>query len=564
MVLRFASHLNLRLLARAALLFAVVLAMAYGAIHLSTELGTFAAVWPASGVALAVLLTSRVRDWPIYGLASAGGHFTAILLYGGGPAVALGFVASRLIEVLLVAGILRRLQQSSDWLDSVRSLIMLLGAAAIFGPTISATLGTAHIGSAFDVDLWSIWQTWWIGDMVAMLTVTPLLLAWSRRDAHAPSAHPGMLEILAIAAGFTAAAILAFDLAGTGGTANHTHLLLALPFQIWTTLRFAARGATAANAFVALVGIAGILHAPSSAADGAAGALLALQTLLAATSLATLLLAASLSERRAAETRLRDAVESIGAGFALFDAEDRLVLSNSMHQEMYSENRAQIVPGARFSDMLRGSAARGLHPDAVGREEAWVQERLQRHLNPGEPIEQHRGNGTWLLICERKTSDGGIVGTWTDISRLKAQEEKLIASEQRMRVAETRARSAEARLRDAIESMNEGLTVYDAKGRLTLTNKRMHEIYPSLSDLLVPGATFQAFLREGVARGVFDTGGLTMDAFIAQQMDLPAGRRMALEADLADGRWLLVSRQRTSDGGSVHVRTDITRLKQQE
>jgi two-component system cell cycle sensor histidine kinase PleC len=92
----------------------------------------------------------------------------------------------------------------------------------------------------------------------------------------------------------------------------------------------------------------------------------------------------------------------------------------------------------------------------------------------------------------------------------------------------------------------------------------MHEIYPTLADLLVPGSTFEDFLRQGVARGVFDTGDQTMDAFLAEHMDLPADRRVALEADLADGRWLLVSRQRTSDGGSVHVRTDITRLKQQE
>ncbi|MGH6929568.1 MAG: PAS-domain containing protein, partial [Dongiaceae bacterium] len=235
-----------------------------------------------------------------------------------------------------------------------------------------------------------------------------------------------------------------------------------------------------------------------------------------------------------------------------------------MHREMYAENREVLVPGAKFEDIVRSSAARGLHPSAAGREEEWVRERLQRHLNPGEPIEQDRGNGQWLLICERKMSDGGIVGTWTDISRLKAQESKLIASEQRMRVAESRARSAEGRLRDAIESMNEGFTAYDAKGRLTLTNKRMHEIYQSLADLLVPGSKFEDFLRGGVARGVFDTGGQTMDAFLAEHMNLPVGRRMALEADLADGRWLLVSRQRTADGGSVHVRTDITRLKQQE
>ena len=85
-----------------------------------------------------------------------------------------------------------------------------------------------------------------------------------------------------------------------------------------------------------------------------------------------------------------------------------------------------------------------------------------------------------------------------------------------------------------------------------------------LADLLTPGARFEDFLREGVARGVFDTGGAPTEIFVADHMNLPADHRKEIEIDLTDGRWLLVSRQRTSDGGTVHVRTDITRLKQHE
>ena len=339
-----------------------------------------------------------------------------------------------------------------------------------------------------------------------------------------------------------------------------------MPFQIWATLRFGSRGATTANAVVALVGIGALLTGagPQASPTNIADALLTLQTLLATTAVTTLVLVAALRERRAAEVRLRDAVESIGEGFALFDANDRLVLSNSMHQRMYAKNNDLMVPGVRFEEILRGSVARGQHPDAVDREDEWIKARLQRHLDPGDPIEQDRGDGQWLLICERRTSEGGIVGTWTDISRLKAQEAALIASEQRMRVAESRARAAEARLRDAIESMNEGLTAYDAQGRMVLTNRRMREIYPMLADLLTPGARFEDFLREGVARGVFDTGGAPTEIFVADHMNLPADHRKEIEIDLTDGRSLLVSRQRTSDGGTVHVRTDITRLKQHE
>lgn len=165
----------------------------------------------------------------------------------------------------------------------------------------------------------------------------------------------------------------------------------------------------------------------------------ALQMFLLSAAISILLLAVALASGRqaekraqAAETRLRDAIESIGAGFALFDAEDRLVISNEMHKRMYERNRQFMVPGMRFADILRNSAERGHHPEAVGRIDEWLAARMQKHLDPGEPFEQDRGNGQWLLIGERRTSEGGIVGTWTDISQLKRQEKLLRASEERL------------------------------------------------------------------------------------------------------------------------------------
>ena len=555
-----------RTLGKAALLFATYFLSAYCAITLSRNMGGVVLIWPASALALGVLLRSPRCDWSAYLLAAVGANLAAGAVAGLRPAIMSGFALLNLVEILLAAALLHRLRTQTDWLASVRSLMKFLGVAAILGPTAIAPLRSALFHFALHAPYWSSWETRWIADVVGMLIVAPLLLAWSRREALAPGVRRPALEIAAIAVGLAAAtALTAGPWFGDLGF-NSVAIILALPFQIWATLRFGGRGATAANAFVAFVGISALLagaRAPASLAD-ITEALLTMQTLLAATAVATLVLVAALNERRAAEARLRDAVESIADGLALFDADDRLVLSNSAHQRMYARNNDLMVPGVRFEDILRGSVARGQHPDAAGREDEWLKARLQRHLNPGEPIEQDRGDGQWLLICERRTSEGGIVGTFTDISRLKVQEAALIASEQRMRVAESRARAAEARLRDAIESMNEGLTVYDSQGRLVLSNHRMREIYPLLADLLGPGARFEDFLREGVTRGVFDTGGASMEAFVAEHMALPADQRKDIEIDLADGRWLLVSRRRTSDGGTVHVRTDITRLKQHE
>ncbi|MCH7479048.1 MAG: PAS-domain containing protein, partial [SAR324 cluster bacterium] len=49
-------------------------------------------------------------------------------------------------------------------------------------------------------------------------------------------------------------------------------------------------------------------------------------------------------------------------------------------------------------------------------EEEWVQERLVHHRNPGGSFERQVSGGRWFLANEHRTREGGIVGTWTDIT----------------------------------------------------------------------------------------------------------------------------------------------------
>ncbi|MGI9535823.1 MAG: adenylate/guanylate cyclase domain-containing protein, partial [Desulfocapsaceae bacterium] len=52
-------------------------------------------------------------------------------------------------------------------------------------------------------------------------------------------------------------------------------------------------------------------------------------------------------------------------------------------------------------------------------------ERMALHRNPGEPRVQKRSSGQSILITERKTSDGGTVAIYSDITDLKKREEEL-------------------------------------------------------------------------------------------------------------------------------------------
>jgi class 3 adenylate cyclase len=86
---------------------------------------------------------------------------------------------------------------------------------------------------------------------------------------------------------------------------------------------------------------------------------------------------------------------------------------------------AAIEPGTRFETIVREAANEGLIADAADDVEAWVAERLERHRHPGDPHLQHRKDGLWILISERKTEDGGTVAVYADITELKQREEEL-------------------------------------------------------------------------------------------------------------------------------------------
>lgn len=136
-----------------------------------------------------------------------------------------------------------------------------------------------------------------------------------------------------------------------------------------------------------------------------------------------------------AQSRLTDALGSISEGFSLYDADDRLVIYNRRYRDMHGTGSIDVVKqGVSFETILRNATASGEIRDAEGHVEEWVAERLARHRDPKGPHVQHRSDGRWIQINERKTDDGGTVATYTDITDMKQAEQSIQESEQRLRV----------------------------------------------------------------------------------------------------------------------------------
>ena len=139
-------------------------------------------------------------------------------------------------------------------------------------------------------------------------------------------------------------------------------------------------------------------------------------------------LAAARDESNRARARLDDAIEAISDGFSLYDAADRLVVSNTRYREiLHGGAGADLEAGQPFEEVVRNAVDAGFVADLGDGAEQWLAARLARHRNPGEPHIQRYAHGRWVRVSERRTQDGGTVAVYSDISEIKQREEELAA-----------------------------------------------------------------------------------------------------------------------------------------
>ncbi|MDP6573719.1 MAG: PAS domain S-box protein, partial [Rhodospirillales bacterium] len=139
------------------------------------------------------------------------------------------------------------------------------------------------------------------------------------------------------------------------------------------------------------------------------------------------------SAPRKSEEILRGAIESLQEGFALFDADDRIVMINDVYRRINPRAQEFLDSGMRFEDLIRANVERGWMVEARGREEEFIRERVEQHRNPGPPIIRQFGDGKWYILKETQTPEGGIALTFIDITERKLAEDELKASEKEVR-----------------------------------------------------------------------------------------------------------------------------------
>jgi diguanylate cyclase (GGDEF)-like protein/PAS domain S-box-containing protein len=245
------------------------------------------------------------------------------------------------------------------------------------------------------------------------------------------------------------------------------------------------------------------------------------------------------AQRRSAQARLADALESSREGIVVVDAAGQVALANSQAADFLGGSDNTLQPGSMASELATTDWAKANNGKAVS----------VRSPSNSSTGEVELPDGRWLRVSRSTTQEGGFIVVCSDIT---------VQKEQEARLTETNLR-----LDAALDNMSQGLCLYDSENRLQDVNRRFCEIFHLAPESVRPGMSFEDVLGLSVTAG--NHGQKRVEDIIAEQSALMHQRETETHfQDLSDGRAIAIAHRHTSDGGWVATYEDVTERRHAE
>jgi len=262
-------------------------------------------LWPPNALLMAVLLLAPTRSWWWLLAAALPAHLLVELQSGVPLAMVLGWFVSNCSEALIGAGLVRAFVPGALRLDSLRSAGIFLLCGGLAAPLASSFLdvGLVRLIGFGEGDYWSLVLRRASSNVLAAITVAPLILAWAACRLASLRNAPvrRYAEAAVMSAGLLATSLYVFDM--NHGTLSSPALFYApLPFLLWAAVRFGPAGTASALAAMTVATVRGVVHGLGPFTGGApADTVSDMQLFLISAAVPLLLLAVALEERSAAE-----------------------------------------------------------------------------------------------------------------------------------------------------------------------------------------------------------------------------------------------------------------------
>jgi diguanylate cyclase (GGDEF)-like protein/PAS domain S-box-containing protein len=254
------------------------------------------------------------------------------------------------------------------------------------------------------------------------------------------------------------------------------------------------------------------------------------------------------SELKRQSATLQAVVDNFPGGISFFDADLNLVACNSQFRTLLDLPDALFAEGLPTLEMIfRVNAGRGEYGPGDPDEQVRARLELARRAEP-HMFERLRPDGTVIEVRGTPIPGGGFITTYVDITARRAAEKLLSDSERR-------AREKSAALQITLAHMSQGLTMFDAEGRLMVWNDRYVEMYGLSPDIVKAGASVESILACRRRMG----GDPGFEEFVSElRREIGQGRAFSTTVRLADGRTVLIVNTPIAEGGWVSTHEDIT------
>ncbi|HET7108986.1 MAG TPA: MASE1 domain-containing protein [Candidatus Acidoferrum sp.] len=265
------------------------------------------ALWAPTGITLAAFLMFGVRVWPGAFL----GAFFANLTTAGTVLTSIGIATGNTLEGVAGCYLVNRFARGPQAFQRAQDIFKFAFLAGITATTISATLGVASLSFAGFAD-WrefgAIWRTWWLGDGVGAVVVTPLVLLW-KENPRLNWTREQIAELALLFLGLFFTAGIVFGGRFHSSVSNYPLEYLCIPFLIWAAFRFGRRKAATATCVLAGIAIWGTMQGfgPFSR-ETLNTSLLLVQSFVGIVAVTSLALAAEVTERQRADDRVQQLV----------------------------------------------------------------------------------------------------------------------------------------------------------------------------------------------------------------------------------------------------------------
>jgi PAS domain S-box-containing protein len=302
-----------------------------------------ASIWPASGLALAVLLLNPKRQWAkllaVIFVTNALGNLTG----GNSLTVSLGFALANTFETFLGAWVLIYFCGTKITLRFTLEIFALFGVAVISNG-ITAILGATVAVLSFGAPFANTWLVWWASDGLGIILVAPLIVTWATGQSVFQSTSPRRLvESILVVLGLIGFAWLLF---GPFTVAEEPVLrnYMLFPILIWLAFRYSPRGMTSVLVLLAVIAIWYTLQGHgifAFANQDVTEHLVAVQMLLCVVSFSSLFLSSTLTELKQAEESRRESEDKF-----------KYVFDNSSVGKSITLPTGEINTNKTFADMF--------------------------------------------------------------------------------------------------------------------------------------------------------------------------------------------------------------------